>query len=113
MGVETGRQWPAQARDTIDGDFILHGPLTTPARKIRQTYELGEEVLLTCVQCGNGALDVLAAEVEFCADHDVPVGHTYILHCHRCGKLQFEEDLQVACPGDVHPAPYQDRSQSL
>ena len=89
----------------------MHDPLTSPVRKVRQTYELGEEVLLTCVQCGNDALDVLAAEVEFCADHDVPVGHTYILHCQRCGKLQFEEDLQFACPGDVHSPPFRDRPQ--
>jgi hypothetical protein len=112
MVVETGPQRPAQTKDKIDGDIPVHDPLTLPMRKIRQTYELGEEVLLTCVACGNGALEVLAAEVEFCAGHSVPVGHTYTLHCHRCGKLQFEEDLQLACPGDVHSPPYQDHLRS-
>jgi len=113
MGVEPGAQRAAPAKEKVDGDILLHDPLTAPVRKVHQTYELGEEVLLACVQCGNAALDVLAAEVEFCADHDVPVGHTYILHCHRCGRLQFEEDLQFACLGDAHSPPDRDSLQPL
>ena len=80
------------------GDMAFHGSQTVPARRTLQAYELGQDVLINCVCCGNGELEVLTAEVEFCAQHDMAIGHTYTMRCPRCGKLQFEEDLQLACP---------------
>jgi hypothetical protein len=94
---------PTHSRARIDGDIPLHGVRTTHGERIRQAYELGQDVLLTCVSCGNGELEVLTAEIEFCARHDVAVGHTYTLRCGTCGRLQFEEDLQLACPADAAP----------
>lgn len=80
------------------GGLPLHAPSSANSAKLRQIYELGEDVLFTCPSCGNGVLEVLAAEVEFCAGHGVPVGHTYTMHCGQCGRLQLEEDVQLACP---------------
>jgi len=80
------------------GALPLHAPVLANPTKIRQIYELGEDVLFTCPSCGNGVLEVLAAEVEFCAGHCVPIGHTYTLRCDQCGRLQLEEDVQLACP---------------
>lgn len=91
----------ARCHSVIDGDVPYHDVGMSHRQRVRQAYELGQDVLLTCVSCGNGELEVLSAEIEFCARHDVPVGHTYTLHCAKCGKLQFEEDLQFACRADV------------
>jgi hypothetical protein len=88
----------APPRADILGDTTFHGPPGDDPRQPRQAYELGQDVLITCVSCGNGELEVLTAEVEFCAAHSLPVGHTYTMRCPRCGKLQLEEDLQLACP---------------
>lgn len=68
-------------------------------QRIRQVYELGEDVLLTCMSCGNNELEVLAATVEFCPAHGSPVGYTYTLRCGSCHELQYEEDMQFRCPG--------------
>lgn len=88
----------APAHTDVVGDTSFHGPPGDEARQPRQAYELGQDVLITCVSCGNDELEVLTAEVEFCAAHGLPVGHTYTMRCPRCGKLQLEEDLQFACP---------------
>lgn len=96
--ADSGADRTAPNRARIVGDMAFHGSQTVPARRTLQAYELGQDVLINCVCCGNGELEVLTAEVEFCAQHDVAIGHTYTMRCPRCGKLQFEEDLQLACP---------------
>lgn len=80
------------------GELPYHGPASGTLQKIEQVYELGEDVLLTCMACGNNELEVVAAKVEFCPRHGVPVGYTYTLRCANCGELQHYEDLQFLCP---------------
>lgn len=82
----------------IEGELPYHGPASGAVQRINQIYELGEDVLLTCMACGNNELEVLAAKVEFCREHGLPVGFTYTLCCRQCGELQHEEDLQFRCP---------------
>jgi hypothetical protein len=65
---------------------------------LRQVYQLGEEVLLPCMTCGDNEFEVLAAQIEFCDTHDVPIGFLYTLRCSSCHEVQHEEDYQLRCP---------------
>ena len=65
---------------------------------LRQVYQLGEEVLLPCMTCGDNEFEVLAAQIEFCETHDVPIGFLYTLRCSACDEVQHEEDYQFRCP---------------
>ena len=86
-------------RVEIDVDLPPHDRSSGAQQRIHQVYELGEDVLLTCMSCGNNELEVLAATVEFCPTHGSPVGYTYTLRCGSCHELQYEEDMQFRCPG--------------
>ena len=66
--------------------------------RLQQSYRLGEEVLTPCAACDDEEFEVLAAQIDFCAAHDVPVGYTYTLRCAGCHALRFEEDHQFRCP---------------
>lgn len=66
--------------------------------QLRQVYQLCEEVLIPCMTCGDNELVVLAAQIEFCAAHTVPIGYLYTLRCTACNEVQYEEDHQFRCP---------------
>ncbi|HJW75083.1 MAG TPA: glycosyltransferase family A protein [Thermoleophilia bacterium] len=83
----------------IEADLPFHDLDSGAEQRLHQVYELGEDVLLTCMSCGSNELEVLAATVEFCAAHGTPVGHTYTLRCGSCRELQYQEDMQFRCPG--------------
>lgn len=89
----------AESRGGIDTLLPLHDQSNGAQEPIRQVYQLGEDVLLTCMSCGNNELEVLAAVVEFCPTHGSPIGYTYTLRCGSCQELQYEEDMQLRCPG--------------
>ncbi len=86
-------------RAEIDAALPPHDVSNGAQQRIHQVYELGDDVLLTCMCCGNNELEVLAATVEFCPSHGSPVGYTYTLRCGACHELQYEEDMQYRCPG--------------
>jgi hypothetical protein len=85
------------ARDCSSGLPVHDGPGAAMAN-LRQVYQLGEEVLLPCMTCGDNEFEVLAAQIEFCETHDVPIGFLYTLRCSSCHELQHEEDYQFRCP---------------
>jgi hypothetical protein len=95
--ADPGATRAAPHRADIVDDTSFHGPPGNHTRQPHQAYELGQDALITCMSCGNEELEVLTAEVEFCATHGLPVGYTYTMRCPRCGKLRLEEDLQLAC----------------
>ena len=70
-------------------------------QQMRQVYQLGDDVLITCLACGHDELEVLAARIEFCRQHNSAVGLLYELRCPQCGELHYEEDAQFRCPGRV------------
>jgi hypothetical protein len=81
-----------------EADLPVHEGATGAMQKLTQTYQLGDEVLLTCMACGSSELEVLAARIDFCQKHNVAVGFVYELRCQRCHELHFKEDLQFRCP---------------
>lgn len=100
VGIEAASE-AASADDysDIDAALPLHDLSSGAQQRIHQVYELGEDVLLTCMSCGNNEVKVLAARVEFCPTHGAPIGYTYTLRCSSCHELQYEEDMQFRCPG--------------
>ncbi len=75
-----------------------HEGLTGAVQRLKQSYELGDDVLLTCMACGATELEVLAARVKFCRAHQVAVGHLYEFRCPQCHELHYRDDLQFRCP---------------
>jgi hypothetical protein len=67
-------------------------------RRLRQPFELGDDVLLTCMACGATELEVLAARIKFCAAHQVATGYLYEFRCPECHELHYRDALQFRCP---------------
>lgn len=67
-------------------------------RRLRQPFELGDAVLMTCMACGATELEVLAARVKFCGAHQVAIGHLYEFRCPECLELHYRDVLQFGCP---------------
>lgn len=67
-------------------------------QRLEQAYDLGDDVLLTCLSCGGPELETLAARIRFCERHQVPVGFWYELRCPECGELHYKDDYQFRCP---------------
>ena len=65
----------------------------------QQAYQLGDDVLLTCMACGGTELEVLAARIRFCEPHQVAIGFWYELRCPECNELHYKDDYQFSCPG--------------
>jgi hypothetical protein len=82
----------------MEAGLPVHGGAIGAREKLRQSYRIGDDVLLTCMSCGSTELEVLAARIEFCRSHDVPVGLSYSLRCSECHDVQYEEDIQFQCP---------------
>jgi len=75
-----------------------HGGPVGGMYRIQQVHTVGEDVLAQCLACGNTELEVLAAQVEFCESHGVPLGISYTMRCSVCGEIHYEEDIQFQCP---------------
>jgi hypothetical protein len=67
-------------------------------QRLRQAYQLGDDVLLTCLSCGSPELETLAARIRFCERHGVAIGFWYELRCPECGELHYQDDYQFRCP---------------
>lgn len=84
---------------TVNEDELPpHEGPTGAVQRLRQSYELGDDVLLTCMACGAAELEVLAARVKFCRAHQVAIGHLYEFRCPECHELHYRDDLQFRCP---------------
>jgi hypothetical protein len=82
----------------LEADLPFHEGGTGALQKLRQTYQLGDDVLVTCMACGNNELEVLAARIDFCSRHNIAVGFTYELRCQECHEVHYEADTQFRCP---------------
>jgi hypothetical protein len=88
----------ADAGAEMEADLPYHEGATGALQRLRQTYQLGDEVLVTCMACGANELDVLSARIDFCQRHNVAIGFTYELRCQECHELHYEPDMQFRCP---------------
>lgn len=88
----------AAAAAPTEDDFPPHEGITGSMRRLRQPFELGDDVLMTCMACGATELEVLAARIKFCAPHQVAVGHLYEFRCPECHELHYRDALQFRCP---------------
>ena len=81
-----------------EAELPAHGGATGSIRRLRQRYELGDDVLSVCMACSENELEVLAARVKFCSTHQAAIGHMYELRCPECGELHYKDDFQFRCP---------------
>jgi len=81
-----------------EGSAPVHGGPVGAMHRLQQIHRVGDDVLATCLACGNTELEVLGVRVEFCEAHEVPVGLSYTMRCSACGARHEEEDLQFRCP---------------
>jgi hypothetical protein len=91
-------QVPRPSGGGMEAELPPHEGATGAVQRLEQQYELGDEVLLTCMACGAPELDVLAARIQFCRPHQVAVGYWYELRCPECGELHYKDDFQFRCP---------------
>jgi hypothetical protein len=89
---------PAAPAVLAEDDLPVHGGEAGAMRRLRQPFELGDDVLMTCMACGATELEVLAARVKFCASHQVAIGHLYEFRCPECHELHYRDVLQLRCP---------------
>ena len=89
---------PGGAPARLESDLPPHDGATGAMQQVRQAYQLGDDVLITCLACGHDELEVLAARIEFCRRHNAAVGLLYELRCPQCNELHYEEDAQFRCP---------------
>ena len=82
-----------------EADLPTHEGATGAMQHLEQAYDLGDDVLLTCMACGGNELEVLAARIRFCARHQMAIGFWYELRCPECNELHYEDDYQFSCPG--------------
>ena len=83
----------------MEAELPLHEGATGAMQRLRRAYDLGDDVLLTCMACGGTELEVLAARVIFCEAHQVAIGFWYELRCPECNELHYKDDLQFGCSG--------------
>jgi hypothetical protein len=88
----------AQDACAHEADLPAHQGATGAMQRLEQAYDLGDDVLLTCMACGNNELEVLAARIRFCERHGVAVGYWYELRCPECGEVYYKDDFQFSCP---------------
>lgn len=81
-----------------EAELPPHEGATGAMQRLEQIYDLGDDVLLTCMACGNTELEVLAARVRFCERHQVAIGYWYELRCPECNELHYKDDYQFRCP---------------
>jgi hypothetical protein len=83
---------------TVEADLPRHEGATGAMQRLEQAYDLGDDILLTCLSCGGSELEVLAARIRFCERHQVATGFWYELRCPECGELHYKDDFQFRCP---------------
>jgi hypothetical protein len=83
---------------SLEAELPAHAGGTGSMERLEQAYDLGDDVLLTCMSCGAPELEVLAARVRFCERHQVALGFWYELRCPACGELHYKDDYQFRCP---------------
>ena len=84
-----------------EDDLPPHGGATGALRRLRPPFQMGEDVLMTCMACGASELEVLATRIKFCAAHGVAVGHLYEFRCPECSELHYRDILQLQCPDET------------
>ncbi len=88
----------AQDACAYEAELPVHAGATGAMQRLEQAYDLGDDVLLTCMACGATELEVLAARIRFCEPHQVAIGYWYELRCPECGELHYKDDYQFRCP---------------
>lgn len=83
---------------SLEAELPLHEGAGGALQRLEQAYRLGDDVLLTCLSCGSSELEVLAARIRFCEEHQVAIGFWYELRCPQCGELHYKDDFQFRCP---------------
>jgi hypothetical protein len=89
----------AQDACAHEADLPAHEGAAGAMQHLQQTFELGDDVLLTCMACGSNELEVLAARIRFCERHGVAIGYWYELRCPECNELHYKDDYQFSCAG--------------
>jgi len=89
----------AQDACAHEADLPAHEGASGALQRLEQAYDLGDDVLLTCMACGGSELEVLAARIRFCEAHQVAIGFWYELRCPECNELHYKDDYQFSCPG--------------
>jgi len=84
--------------EALEAELPAHLGAAGALQHLHQDYQLGDDVLLTCMACGATELEVLAARIKFCSQHQVAMGYMYELRCPECGELHYKDDLQLRCP---------------
>ena len=84
---------------SVEAELPPHEGATGAMQRLEQAYDLGDDILLTCLSCGASELEVLAARIRFCERHQVAIGYWYELRCPQCGELHYKDDYQFSCPG--------------
>ncbi|MBN2203515.1 MAG: hypothetical protein JW767_00660, partial [Thermoleophilia bacterium] len=85
-------------QEALEAELPAHQGAAGALQRLHQDYQLGDDALLTCMACGATQLEVLAARIKFCAQHQVAIGFLYELRCPECGELHYKDDLQLRCP---------------
>ena len=84
--------WP------LEEELPPHEGASGALQRLEQAYQLGDDVLLTCLSCGGTELETIAARIRFCERHQVAIGFWYELRCPECGELLYKDDYQFRCP---------------
>ena len=82
----------------LEADLAFHPGAREAMARLRQSYALGDVVLTPCGACNEDEFEVLGVQIDFCATHDVPLGHTYTMRCTGCHVVRLEEDHEFRCP---------------
>jgi hypothetical protein len=83
---------------SVEAELPPHEGASGAIQRLEQAYDLGDDILLTCLSCGGSELEVLAARIRFCERHQVATGFWYELRCPECGELHYKDDFQFRCP---------------
>ncbi len=83
---------------SVEAELPAHEGASGAMQRLEQEYDLGDDILLTCLSCGASELEVLAARIRFCERHQVATGFWYELRCPECGELHYKDDYQFRCP---------------
>jgi hypothetical protein len=81
-----------------ESELPQHEGASGATQRLNQAYDLGDDILLTCLSCGGSELEVLAARIRFCERHQAATGFWYELRCPECGELHYKDDFQFRCP---------------
>jgi len=83
---------------SLEAELPPHEGATGALQRLEQAYDLGDDILLTCLSCGGPELETMAARIRFCERHQVAIGFWYELRCPECGELMYKDDYQFRCP---------------